>query len=71
MKLGSTFRAVFEIMAGIAAAWALLVSPLMLIGTHGVSSDHDKSLGRICMFGGVLILIGIVWIEKKYPWPKE
>jgi hypothetical protein len=65
MKLGSAFRGVFEIVAGFAALWALLVSPLMLIGTHGVSSDHDKSLGRICLFGGVLILFGILWIEKN------
>jgi hypothetical protein len=71
MKLRKTFRAVFETIAAIAALWALLVSSLMLIGTHGISSNHDRFLGKICLLGSIGTLMGIWWIEKKYPWAKE
>ena len=71
VKLGNTFRAIAEIIAVLAASWALLVSPLMLFGAHGVSSDHDKSLGKICLLGSIVIFAGIWRIEKKYPWAKN
>jgi len=71
VKLGNTFRAITEIIAAVAASWALLVSPLMLVGAHGVSSDHDRSLGKICLFGSIAIFAGIWWIEKKRPWVKN
>ena len=71
MRLVNTLRAISEVTAATAALWALLVSPLMLFGVHGVSSEHDKSLGKVCLLGGILVLIAIWWIEKKYPWTRE
>jgi hypothetical protein len=67
MRLVNTFRAISEVTAATAALWALAASPLMLFGVHGVSSDHDKSLGKVCLLGGIVVLIGIWWIEKNIP----
>jgi hypothetical protein len=56
MKLGNTLRAIIVTIAAGAASWALLVSPLMLFGVHGVSSDHDKSLGKFACSEALLPL---------------
>jgi hypothetical protein len=67
MRLVNTFRAISQVTAATAALWALAASPLMLFGVHGVSSDHDKSLGKVCLLGGIVFSSEFGGLRKNIP----